>query len=88
MYEILVSRTFQKQFKTLSKQMQKRVKDALLELEDDPFEPRSGANIKPLINTKPQKHRLRIAEYRIVYLVDNKTVQIIEIFKRGREYRK
>ena len=88
MYEILVSRTFEKQFKTLSKQLQNRVKKALLKLEDDPLKPRSGLNIKSLVNTKPQKHRLRIGEYRIVYLVEKKTVKVIEIFLRGREYRK
>ena len=87
MYTILVSRTFQKQYHTLSKNMQKRVKKALLELEDDPFESRSGADIKILVNTRPQKHRLRVGDYRIVYLVEKKTVKLIEIFQRGRGYR-
>ena len=90
MFNILVSRTFQKQFKTLPKSMQKRVITALAELEDNPFEPRSGANINELKNTKPQKYRIRIGDYRIVYLVliDKNIVKVIEIFQRGRGYRK
>jgi len=87
MFNILVSRTFQKQFKTLPKSMQKRVKTALTELEDNPFDYRSGADIKELKNTKPQKHRIRVGDYRIVYLVDKKVIQVIEIFQRGRGYR-
>ena len=88
MFNIVVSRTFQKQFKTLPKSMQKRIITALAELEDNPFEPRSGANIKELKNTKPQKHRIRVGDYRIVYYVDKNLINIIEIFQRGRGYRK
>ena len=87
MHEILLSKTFQKQFKTLDKSMQKRVKNALLALEENPLEPRPGADIKELKNTKPQKHRIRIGDYRIVYLIEKNTVKAIEIFLRGRGYR-
>lgn len=87
MYQILLSKTFQKQFKTLDKPMQKRVKNALLALEDNSIEPRPGADIKELKNTKPPKHRIRVGNYRIVYLVEKNTVKIIEIFLRGRGYR-
>ena len=87
MYEILLSKTFQKQFKTLDKLMQKRVINALLALEENPIEARSGANIKELKNTKPPKHRIRIGDYRIVYLIEKNTIKVIEIFLRGRDYR-
>ena len=87
MYEILISITFKKQFKTLSKPMQKRVLNALMALEEDPFDPRSGADIKDLKNTKPPKHRIRVGDYRIVYMVQKNTVKVIEIFQRGRGYR-
>lgn len=87
MHEILLSKTFQKQFKTLDKSMQKRVRNALLALEENPIEPRPGADIKELKNTKPQKHRIRIGDYRIVYFMEKKTVKVIEIFLRGRGYR-
>ena len=87
MPQILLSKTFQKQFKTLDKSMQKRVKNALLALEENPMESRPGADIKELKNTKPQKHRIRIGDYRIVYLIEKNAVKAIEIFLRGRGYR-
>ncbi len=88
MFQVMLSRTFQKQFKALSKDMQKRVRAGLRELEKDPFDPRPNANIKPLKDTTPQKHRLRISEYRIIYFVEGNIVKVIELFKRGRGYRK
>jgi len=63
------------------------VNKALVELEDDPFKSRSGADIKALKNTKPQKHRNRVGDYRIVYLVDKNMMKVIGIFQRGRGYR-
>ena len=88
MYKVLVSSTFQKQFNALSKNVQKHIKSGLKELEKDPIRARSGADITPLSVTKPQKHRLRVGEYRIIYLIQNKTVRVIELFKRGRGSRK
>lgn len=87
MHTVLVSRTFQRQFNALDKNLQKRIRLALNKLEENPIYPRPGADIKPLRDTKPQKHRLRVGDYRIIYLVENNTVNIIELFKRGRGYR-
>ena len=88
MYTVLVSRTFQKQFNSLNKSIQKRIKIGLKELEKDPKKARPNADISPLSGTKPQKHRLRVGEYRIIFLIDKKIVRVIEVFKRGRGYRK
>ena len=62
--------------------------ECLKELEKDPKKARPNADISPLSGTKPQKHRLRVGEYRVIYLIDKKTVSVIEVFKRGRGYRK
>jgi mRNA-degrading endonuclease RelE of RelBE toxin-antitoxin system len=87
MYTVLVSKTFQKQFHELPIDIQKRIRAAMAELGNDPFKPRSGADIKPLHDTNPTKHRLRVGEYRIIYHVEGKTVEVIELFHRGRGYR-
>ncbi|KAF5411054.1 MAG: type II toxin-antitoxin system RelE/ParE family toxin [Euryarchaeota archaeon] len=86
MYTVIVSRTFQKQFHSLQDKLQERIKNALKELEINPNQPRAGADIKPLKKTKPQKHRLRVGGYRIIYLIEGKTVYVIEVFRRGRGY--
>ena len=87
MYDVLVSRTFQKQFGLLQRDMQKRIRSALKRLGENPFEPRSGLDIKPLVNTNPPKYRLRIGDHRIIYLIEGNIVKIIEVFRRGRGYR-
>jgi mRNA-degrading endonuclease RelE of RelBE toxin-antitoxin system len=66
--------------------MKKRVKKGLSELGEDPLTPRSKADIKILEGTDPVKRRLRVGDYRIIYLVDKRSVKVIEIFPRGRGY--
>jgi addiction module RelE/StbE family toxin len=87
MYSVSVSSTFIKQFSKLSKNLRNRIKAALKELENDPLEPRVNVDKKPLKGTKPQKNRLRVGDYRIIYLVEKKKVRVIELFKRSRGYR-
>ena len=87
MYQVLVSRTFQKQYNNVSKDLQMRIKKGLKELEEDPFNPRSGADIKPVKDTDPQKHRSRVGEYRLIYRIEGTEVKMIEISIRGRGYR-
>jgi mRNA-degrading endonuclease RelE of RelBE toxin-antitoxin system len=86
MFSVLVSKTFQSQFDQLDKILQERVRNGLNTLKKDPYKPRSGADIKVLENTDPQKYRLRVGDYRIVYCVDKTLIKVIEIFHRGRGY--
>ncbi len=86
MYTVIVSRTFQKQFNKLNSAFKKRVKKALLKLEEDPITPRAYADIKILEGTDPKKRRLRVGDYRIIYYIEKRTVKAIEIFSRGRGY--
>jgi mRNA interferase RelE/StbE len=86
MYSVLVSRTFEKQFHTIEEDARSRIRKALEGLSSDPFTPRPGMDIKALTATRPKKHRLRVRNYRIVYVVEDKTVRVIEVFKRGRGY--
>ncbi|MGA1793854.1 MAG: type II toxin-antitoxin system RelE family toxin [Thermoplasmatota archaeon] len=87
MYQVLVSATFQKQFDKLPLDVRKRIRKGLNELEKDPIDPRPGADIKQLKDTDPPKHRLRIGEYRVIYLVEKNKVKVIEVFIRSRGYR-
>ncbi len=86
MFEVIVSKTFQKQFYSLSNDEQKRIRLGLIVLEEDPFNTRSGADIKSLQQTVPKKYRLRIGELRIIYSIRNGKVLIIEVFRRGQGY--
>ena len=86
MFEIIVSKTFQKQFHSLSQDDQKRIRQGLPVLAEDPFTPRSGADIKSLQQTVPKKYRLRIGELRIIYSIRDEKILIIEVFRRGQGY--
>ncbi|MCK5560728.1 MAG: type II toxin-antitoxin system mRNA interferase toxin, RelE/StbE family [Thermoplasmata archaeon] len=86
MFTILVSRTFQKQFQKLDGAMKKRVRKGISQLEQDPKTSRVKADIKIIEGTEPTKRRLRVGDYRIIYVIVNKIVKVIEIFHRGRGY--
>lgn len=86
-FDVLVSRRFQRFFDDLDDQTQARLRTALDALGEDPYTPRSGADIKRLSNTDPVKHRIRAGVWRIVYRVEEEVVKVIEGFRRGRGYR-
>lgn len=86
MYQVAVSETFQKQYNSIDKKLQKRIKEKLQNLKEDPFSARSGADILPVKGTNPQKYRLRVGDYRIIYCVEKDIVKVIEMFPRGKGY--
>jgi mRNA-degrading endonuclease RelE of RelBE toxin-antitoxin system len=85
---VFVSKTFQKEFYKLQEKLQKLIKTALRELEKDPYKSRPNCDIKQLKETKPIKYRLRVGDYRVIYIIDKKEVKIIDILKRETGYSK
>jgi mRNA-degrading endonuclease RelE of RelBE toxin-antitoxin system len=85
-YVVLVSRTFQKAFHELPEQLQKNIRISLRGLKEDPHTARAGYDIKMLVDTHPKKYRLRVGEYRIIYLIENKEVKVINLMKREHGY--
>ncbi|MEE9601620.1 MAG: type II toxin-antitoxin system RelE/ParE family toxin [Thermoplasmata archaeon] len=86
-YQILLSETATKQLRRLDEAQREKIVNRLGELSKDPLRPRSGVDIKRLVGTKPLKHRLRVGAYRVVYLIEETDVKVIEVFRRGRDYR-
>jgi len=87
MYSIFVSRTFEKQFHSLTVDVQRRIMLALNALQEDPNNPRAGADIRALTDTNPRKYRLRVGSYRIIYTIEKTRIRVIEVFSRGKGYR-
>ena len=81
-YSVLVSKTFQRKFQKLQKSSQNQIRKSLKELENDPYTSRPNCDIKSLIDTRPKKYRLRVGNYRIIYIIENKDVKIIDLIKR------
>jgi mRNA-degrading endonuclease RelE of RelBE toxin-antitoxin system len=85
-YVVLVSRTFQKAFQELPVTLQKNIRTSLQGLKEDPLTARAGCDIKGLIDTHPRKYRLRVGDYRIIYLIEKKEVKVIDLIKREQGY--
>ena len=81
-YTVLVSKTFQRDFQQLSNDVQKQIRSALKELQNDPYISRSHCDIKPLKGTHPTKYRLRAGEYRIIYIIEKNEVKLVYLLKR------
>jgi mRNA interferase RelE/StbE len=86
-FNVLFSKTSEKQVNTLDKQTKERIRAALKELEIDPFQPRPKADIKKLRKmSKHQFSRLRVGNYRVIYTIENTDVKIIKIIPREKGY--
>ena len=64
-----------------------RLIEHLGKLADDPFNSRSGIDIKRLKGKKQVLFRLRVGCHRFEYFIDDGKIWIDEAFKRGRGYR-
>ena len=85
---VSLSATFVRQYRKLSKDDRDRIRAALDCLTEDATTNRPGVDIKRLVKTRPVKHRIRVGQYRVIYRVDGDEVRVIEVFARGRGYRK
>jgi len=81
-YKVFVSRTFQKIYSELPRYTRDRIKEHLHELANDPITSRSHCDIKVLHDTDPKKYRLRVGEYRIIYVIEDRQIKILDIIKR------
>ena len=79
-YTVLISKTFQKSFLELSKSTQDRIRKNLYELKKDPATSRPQCDIKILHDTDPRKYRLRVGDYRIIYLIEDGIAVLKDIF--------
>jgi len=86
-YRVTLSETAVRQLRKLPAESRRRIAKGMRLLEEDPFRPRPKADILPIRDTEPRKYRLRVGDYRTVYMVAGSEVKVIEVFARGREYR-
>jgi mRNA interferase RelE/StbE len=85
-YKVLLSETARAQLKRLPNKLQKRIKKALSELGTDPYKPRPKCDIKKIKGPKRYYYRLRIGNYRAIYVVDDKKVKVAKILPRSKAY--
>ena len=85
-YEVLLSETALRHLRGLPVDVADRVKRALSELAGDPFRPRPKVDIKRLKGPQRDYFRLRIGEYRAIYVVDGRRVLVAKILPRSKAY--
>jgi len=87
-FRILLSQTAISQLSLLNSKQKKRVKDALLKLEENPFRRRSSVDIKKLATLdEPPLFRLRIGDYRAIFFVLRDEIRVTEIIHRSKGYK-
>ncbi|KYK28734.1 MAG: hypothetical protein AYK19_05415 [Theionarchaea archaeon DG-70-1] len=64
-----------------------RLKEHLSRLIEDPYNSRSGVDIKKLRGKNHDLYRLRVGDHRFEYFVEEDTIWIERAFKRERGYR-
>lgn len=64
-----------------------KLKEHLRRLTEDPYNSRSGVDIKKLRGKNHYLYRLRVGDHRFEYFVEEDTVWIERAFKRERGYR-
>jgi mRNA interferase RelE/StbE len=87
-FKILLSQTAISQMSLLNTKQKTRVKDALTNLEDEPYRRRSGSDIKKLVTPgETPLYRLRIDDYRAIFFVIDNEVRVTEIIHRSKGYK-
>lgn len=86
-WKIEIKPTAEKRYLKLDKSTRKRIKKALqhLEQEENPF---SHPNVRPLIGRLQGDYRLRVRDWRILFIADKslKVIHVYAILPRGRAY--
>lgn len=70
---------------SLSDNQKKNCYDSLRKLSTDPFEPRSGCDIKKMSGSKTF-YRLKVGGHRFLYVVKDEDILVEEAFKREKSY--
>ena len=76
-YEIVVSKSAQKELFRLPQQVNNRIIPAIFKLEEDP-RPNGSKKLRGLTNL----WRIRVGDYRIIYAIDDE-IRIVDIRKVG-----
>ncbi len=85
-FNVLISETARRQLDSLHPDMRAQLKKKLRKLEEDPYRPRPKVDIKRLKGPKKDYYRLRIGNYRMIYIVDGSKVKIAKILPRTKAY--
>ncbi|MCK5562303.1 MAG: type II toxin-antitoxin system RelE/ParE family toxin [Thermoplasmata archaeon] len=85
-FRVFISETARRQLNSLHPDMRKQIKKKLRKLEEDPYRARAKVDIKKLKGPNKDYFRLRIGNYRAIYVIDGNKVKIAKILPRSKAY--
>ena len=85
-YEVLLSTTAAKEFKSLQKIEQNRIREKLNDLAKDPYNNSQRLDIEKLTGTSRIYYRLRVGDYRVIYFLDDDGIKVVRIATRSDAY--
>jgi len=87
-YEVKLHRGVVKSLERLEPKLRERIKSAVRNLGENPYEPRPGVDVVRLAGTKGRRdlYRLRIGNYRAIYAIEGKVVYLTGLFHKGKGY--
>jgi len=85
-FKVLVSETARRQLGSLPPDMRTQIKRKLQKLEEDPYRARPKVDIKKLKGPKKYYYRLRMGNYRAIYVIEGKKVMVAKILPRSKVY--
>ena len=86
-YEIRLHPKAVRFFNRCNPATKEQLKSKIRVLENHPKLKRSGADIKKIRDANPEAYRLRIGDYRVIYIIEEGIVWITEIMHRQKGYR-
>ncbi|MCI0498021.1 MAG: hypothetical protein L0Z54_07005 [Thermoplasmata archaeon] len=84
-YSVLLHPDVARYLDSLPARERKRCYSGLKGLEEDPYLPRSGCDVKKMRGARPYSG-LRVGKSRFLYVVSGREVLVEEAFERGRGY--
>jgi mRNA interferase RelE/StbE len=85
-YEVLLSTTAAKEFKSLQKMEQNRIREKLNDLAKDPYNNSQRLDTKKLTGTSRIYYRLRVGDYRVICFLDDDGIKVVRIATRSDAY--
>lgn len=86
MFEVRLHNRVVTFLKELEKGRARKMRKAIDKVAENPFVHRAGCDIKKL-SGKRNVYRLRVGDYRFIYVVDRHVILLIEAFQREKGYR-
>jgi mRNA-degrading endonuclease RelE of RelBE toxin-antitoxin system len=85
-FEVLLSETARRQLSEIPPNDRAKVKDKLRELKTEPYRSGPKTDIKKLKGPKKSYCRLRVGQYRAIYIIEGETVLVAKILLRSKAY--